>query len=85
MRVATELYLKQIPVEDIEKALADTNTALDMRKAFGLALGKVQTAIVVSEDTITKEPLEKTAEAYISEEKGVESAKDAVSGACDII
>ena len=59
MRVATELYLKQIPVEDIEKALADTNTALDMRKAFGLALGKVQTAIVVSEDTITKEPLEK--------------------------
>ena len=33
----------------------------------------------------TKEPLEKTAEAYISEEKGVESAKDAISGACDII
>ena len=32
-----------------------------------------------------KEPLEKTAEAYISEEKGVESAKDTVSGACDII
>ena len=31
MKVATELYLKQIPVEDIEKALADTNTALDMR------------------------------------------------------
>lgn len=59
MRVATELYLKQIPVEDIEKALADTNTALDMRKAFGLALGKVQTAIAVSEDTITKEPIEK--------------------------
>lgn len=59
MRVATELYLKQIPVEDIEKALADTNTALDMRKAFGLALGKVQTAIAVSEDTIAKEPLEK--------------------------
>lgn len=57
MRVATELYLKQIPVEDIEKALADTNTALDMRKAFGLALGKVQTAIAVSEDTIAKEPL----------------------------
>ena len=50
MKVATELYLKQIPVEDIEKALADTNTALDMRKAFGLALGKVQTAIAVSED-----------------------------------
>ena len=59
MKVATELYLKQIPVEDIEKALADTNTALDMRKAFGLALGKVQTAIAVSEDTITKEPIEK--------------------------
>ena len=33
----------------------------------------------------TKEPLEKAAEAYISEEKGVESAKDAISGACDII
>ena len=33
----------------------------------------------------TKEPLEKTAEAYVSEEKGVESAKDAISGACDII
>ena len=33
----------------------------------------------------TKEPLEKIAEAYISEEKGVESAKDAISGACDII
>ena len=39
--------------------MADTNTALDMRKAFGLALGKVQTAIAVSEDTITKEPIEK--------------------------
>ena len=56
--MATELYLKQIPVEDIEKALAIQN-ALDMRKAFGLALGKVQTAIAVSEDTITKEPIEK--------------------------
>ena len=33
----------------------------------------------------TKEPLEKAAEAYISKEKGVESAKDAISGACDII
>ena len=33
----------------------------------------------------TKEPLEKAAEAYISEEKDVESAKDAISGACDII
>ena len=33
----------------------------------------------------TKEPLEKIAEAYISEEKGVESAKDAISGACDIM
>ena len=30
-----------------------------MRKAFGLALGKVQTAIAVSEDAIKKEPLEK--------------------------
>ena len=59
MKAATELYLKQIPVEQIEKALADSNTALDMRKAFGLALGKVQTAIAVSEDAIAEEPLEK--------------------------
>lgn len=59
MKVATELYLKQIPVEDIEKALADTNTARDMRKAFELALGKVQTAIALSEEAIVKEPLEK--------------------------
>ena len=59
MKVATELYLKQIPVEDIEKALADTNTARDMRKAFELALGKVQTAIALSEEVMIKEPLEK--------------------------
>src|SRR5699024_9120745 len=32
-----------------------------------------------------KEPLEKTAEQYISEEKGVKSAADAVAGAQDII
>ena len=31
------------------------------------------------------EPVEKTAEAYISEEKGVETAKEAVQGAMDII
>ena len=32
-----------------------------------------------------KEPLEQTAEQYISEEKGVESAADAIAGAMDII
>lgn len=32
-----------------------------------------------------EEPVEKTAEAYISEEKGVETAKEAVQGAMDII
>ena len=32
-----------------------------------------------------KEPLEQTAEQYISEEKGVENAADAIAGAMDII
>lgn len=59
MKVATELYLKQIPVDDIVKALEDTTTALDMRKAFSLALGKVQTAIAISNETMEKEPMEK--------------------------
>ena len=32
-----------------------------------------------------KEPLEKEAEAFVSEEKEVKTAKDAIAGACDII
>ena len=34
---------------------------------------------------MTKEPLEKEAEAFVSEEKEVKTAKDAIAGACDII
>ena len=34
---------------------------------------------------MTKEPLEKEAEAFASEEKEVKTAKDAIAGACDII
>ena len=34
---------------------------------------------------MTKEPLEKEAEAFASEEKKVKTAKDAIAGACDII
>ena len=39
MKVATELYLQQIPVEDIEKALADTNTARDISCRFRFLTG----------------------------------------------
>lgn len=34
---------------------------------------------------MTKEPLEKEAEAFLSEEKEVKTAKDAIAGACDIL
>lgn len=34
---------------------------------------------------MTKEPLEKEAEVFVSEEKEVKTAKDAIAGACDII
>ena len=34
---------------------------------------------------MTKEPLEKEAEAFVSEEKEVKTVKDAIAGACDII
>ena len=34
---------------------------------------------------MTKEPLEKEAEAFVSEEKEVKTAEDAIAGACDII
>ena len=34
---------------------------------------------------MTKEPLEKEAEAFVSEEKEVKTAKDAIAGACDIV
>ena len=83
--------------EELKKQILDAQTLVVVEDLYRPYRPKRRTRATIAKEKglepladiillqMTKEPLEKEAEAFVSEEKEVKTAKDAIAGACDII
>ena len=83
--------------EELKKQILDAQTLVVVEDLYRPYRPKRRTRATIAKEKglepladiillqMTKEPLEKEAEAFASEEKEVKTAKDAIAGACDII
>ena len=83
--------------EELKKQILDAQTLVVVEDLYRPYRPKRRTRATIAKEKglepladiillqMTKEPLEKEAEVFVSEEKEVKTAKDAIAGACDII
>ena len=62
MRVAMELYENNVSINEIKKVMAESRTALDMRRAFSSALTHAQKQIANTPEKVEEEPITKEQE-----------------------
>lgn len=65
MRVAMELYEKNVNINEIKKLMAEAATARDMREAFNSALTHVQKQIANEPQSVSEEPITKEQESEL--------------------
>ena len=65
MRVAMELYENNVSINEIKKVMAESRTALDMRRAFSSALTHAQKQIANTPEKVEEEPITKEQESEL--------------------
>ena len=65
MRVAMELYENNVSINEIKKIMAESRTALDMRRAFSSALTHAQKQIANTPEKVEEEPITKEQESEL--------------------
>ena len=65
MRVAMELYENNVSMNEIKKVMAESRTALDMRRAFSSALTHAQKQIANTPEKVEEEPITKEQESEL--------------------
>lgn len=65
MKVAMELYENNVSINEIKKVMAESRTALDMRRAFNSALTHAQKQIANTPEKVEEEPITKEQESEL--------------------